>query len=120
MENAIFRRSAARCSDRSGSDLLGLNRSQNGEVLTMANMMLMAFEFLFGCWHRNLSRPFTLSGWTYEVCLNCGKKLEYDRVELGCVVARRKNSAHAREYFHQDRASISLVSQARQEGVKLA
>src|SRR6202167_471990 len=99
MENAIFRRSAARCSDLSGSDLLGLNRSQNGEVLTMANMMLMAFEFLFGCWHRNLSRPFTLSGWTYEVCLNCGKKLAYDRAEIGCVVVRRKSDGRGEVDF---------------------
>ena len=41
----------------------------------MVNTVLLAFELLFGCWHRNLSRQFTLSGWTYEVCLNCGKKL---------------------------------------------
>jgi hypothetical protein len=46
------------------------------------NKILMAFEFVFGCWHRNRSRPFTLSGWTYEVCLNCGKKFAYDRAEI--------------------------------------
>lgn len=57
----------------------------------MANTVQLAFELLFGCWHRNLSWPFTLSGWTYEVCLNCGKKLAYDRADIGCVVARRKN-----------------------------
>jgi hypothetical protein len=37
----------------------------------MVNTIMLAFELLFGCWHCNLSRPFTLSGWTYEVCLNC-------------------------------------------------
>ena len=57
----------------------------------MANTTLPAFEFLCGCWHRNLSRPFTLSGWTYEVYLGCGKKLAYDRADIGCVVAQRKN-----------------------------
>jgi hypothetical protein len=57
----------------------------------MVNTILQAFELLFGCWHRNLSRPFTRSGWTYEVCLNCGKKLAYDRADIGCVVARRKS-----------------------------
>jgi hypothetical protein len=57
----------------------------------MVNTILLAFELLFGCWHRNLSRPFTLSGWTYEVCLNCGKKLAYDRANIGCVVAQRRN-----------------------------
>jgi len=57
------------------------------------NKILMIFEFVFGCWHRNLSRPFTLSGWTYEVCLNCGRKFTYDRAEISCAVARRKNLA---------------------------
>ena len=34
-------------------------------------------EFLFGCWHLRLSRPFTISGDTYKVCLSCGRKLTY-------------------------------------------
>jgi len=59
----------------------------------MVNAVLLAFELLFGCWHRTFSRPFTLSGWTFEVCLNCGKKLAYDRADIGCVVvARRTNT----------------------------
>jgi hypothetical protein len=57
----------------------------------MTNAMLLAFELLFGCRHRNLSWPFTLSGWTYEVCRNCGKRLAYDRADTGCIVARRKS-----------------------------
>ena len=31
----------------------------------------------FGCWHRHISRPFTLWGRTYEICLDCGKELPY-------------------------------------------
>jgi len=65
----------------------------------MVNTVLLAFELLFGCWHRNLSRPFTLSGWTYEVCLNCGKKLDYDRADIGCVVARRKSPGRGEADF---------------------
>jgi hypothetical protein len=65
----------------------------------MANTILLAFDFLFGCWHRNLSRPFTLSGWTYEVCLNCGKKLAYDRADIGCVVARQKSPGRSEVDF---------------------
>lgn len=49
-----------------------------------------AFKFLFGCWHRKLSRPFTLSGRTYEVCLNCGTEFAYVRVDFGCSLRRRK------------------------------
>ena len=65
----------------------------------MVNTVLLAFELLFGCWHRNLSRPFTLSGWTYEVCLNGGKKLAYDRADIGCVVARRKSPRRSKVDF---------------------
>ena len=44
---------------------------------------------IFGCWHRNVSRPFTISGRTYEVCLNCGKQLAYFRVQFGHSASRR-------------------------------
>jgi hypothetical protein len=39
--------------------------------------LLRVFDLVFGCRHRKLSRPFTLSGWTYEVCLECGKQFPY-------------------------------------------
>jgi len=83
---------------------------QIADTRPVANTVLLALEFLFGCWHRNLSRPFTLSGWTYEVCLNCGKEFAYDRVEIGCNHAERKQNTHRRsESLHQEYTSISLV-----------
>jgi len=57
------------------------------------NKILILFESVFGCWHRDLSRPFTLSGWTYEVCLNCGRKFAYDRVEIAASAGQQKNLA---------------------------
>jgi hypothetical protein len=54
--------------------------------------LLMPVEFLLGCWHRNLSRPFTLSGWTYEVCLNCGKQFPYNRAEIYSRTSQQKGS----------------------------
>lgn len=65
--------------------------SSSATVLAV-NRMMMALEFMFGCWHRNLSRPFTLSGWTYEVCLNCGRKFAYDRAEIGCYAIHHDHS----------------------------
>jgi hypothetical protein len=41
-------------------------------------------NLLFGCHHKNLSRPLTTvnlretSGETYVVCLDCGKRFAYD------------------------------------------
>jgi len=70
----------------------------------MVNTMLLGFELLFGCWHRDLRQLFTLSGWTYEFCLNCGKKLAYDRADIGCVVvARRKTPAGRSEVDFADK-----------------
>jgi len=54
---------------------------------------------VFGCWHCNLSRPFTLSGWTHEVCLNCGKKLAHDRAEIACVLPCRKSPGRSEVDF---------------------
>ena len=50
---------------------------------TITGKLWVAMEFVFGCWHRTLSRPFTLSGWTYEVCLGCGRKFAYNRAPIG-------------------------------------
>jgi hypothetical protein len=36
-----------------------------------------AFNLLFGCHHRNLSRVFTIQGRTYCVCCDCGMEFNY-------------------------------------------
>jgi hypothetical protein len=74
----------------------------------MANAILLAFELLFGWWRRNLSRPFTLSGWTYEVCLSCGKKIAYDRADIASVVAQRRNLGRS-ESLQEGYDTISSV-----------
>lgn len=33
--------------------------------------------WIFRCWHRNLSWPFTLDGETYRVCLHCGARRRF-------------------------------------------
>jgi hypothetical protein len=71
--------------------------------------VLIPFEFLFGCWHRSLSRPFTLSGWTYEVCLNCGKKFAYNRVEIGYEAPIGKKSDIAQTSWDDDHTRTSLL-----------
>ncbi len=37
---------------------------------------------LFGCWHKELSRPFTNRNASYRTCLNCGAKKEFDTKTL--------------------------------------
>lgn len=43
----------------------------------LINTTVRFLDVILGCWHFKTSRPFTLSGHTYEVCLDCGKELSY-------------------------------------------
>ncbi len=40
-------------------------------------MFLRAFDFVFGCHHRELSRVFTIDRRTYRVCCACGAAFKY-------------------------------------------
>lgn len=37
---------------------------------------------LFGCWHKQLSRPFTIGRASYCACLNCGARKRFDTETL--------------------------------------
>lgn len=37
---------------------------------------------LFGCYHKNLSRPFSESGVSYRSCLACGARKRFDSKSL--------------------------------------
>lgn len=37
---------------------------------------------LFGCWHRELSRPFTNNDVSYRACLECGARKRFDAETL--------------------------------------
>jgi len=37
---------------------------------------------LFGCWHKDLSRPFTHKKSSYRTCLHCGARKRFDAQNL--------------------------------------
>ena len=39
--------------------------------------LVIAWEYLFGCHHHQLSRVFTIGGQTYCVCFDCGARFDY-------------------------------------------
>lgn len=45
------------------------------------------FGQLFGCWHRQLSRPFTNKDGSYRACLSCGARKHYNTEMLKTVGA---------------------------------
>jgi hypothetical protein len=40
------------------------------------------FGSVFGCWHKDLGRPFTLKCESYRACLNCGARKRFDTETL--------------------------------------
>src|ERR1700728_4496667 len=50
---------------------------ETGWLNDMTENLLWTLNFIFGCRHRNISRPFTCSRQTYEVCLDCGRHFPY-------------------------------------------
>ena len=59
----------------------------------LINTALRFLDVIFGCWHFNTSRPFTISGHTYEVCLDCGKEFPYSRRTMSFAADRATRQA---------------------------
>lgn len=36
------------------------------------------FSKIFGCWHKDLTRPFTTERESYRACLECGARRRFD------------------------------------------
>ncbi len=56
--------------------------------------------FLFGCLHRNQTRPFTLNKTCYTVCLDCGRELPYSWVAMRSM--KRKECANSRHTVSEE------------------
>ena len=54
-----------------------------------ANVLDMAF----GCYHRKLSRVFTIHGHSYKVCCDCGATFHYSLESMSVTPRRRLFSA---------------------------
>jgi hypothetical protein len=46
----------------------------SGTFSRMANRLAQ----IFGCQHKEMSRPFSRHGETYRVCINCGARRQFD------------------------------------------
>jgi hypothetical protein len=40
---------------------------------------------IFGCWHREMSKPFTHERQSYRACLNCGARRNFDTAQWRMV-----------------------------------
>jgi hypothetical protein len=47
----------------------------SGVATSLADAAVLAFR---GCWHRNMTWPIAIEGYSYQVCLSCGIKRLFD------------------------------------------
>ena len=59
-----------------------------------------ALKRVFGCWHREMSLPFTRGNETYRTCVNCGARRRFD-LERWTMVGEF--------YRHQSRSDLSAA-----------
>jgi hypothetical protein len=75
------------------------------------------FEAIFGfCRHNNLSRPFTIEGQTYKVCLDCSQQIFYSRDTM--LPLTRRELRHLRA--EQASASVAMMPSTAEARVAVA
>ena len=57
------------------------------ESASLGAVLSRAAARVFGCWHREMSRPFTLEGQSYRACLDCGARRAFDTANWKMVGA---------------------------------
>ncbi|HEX8140697.1 MAG TPA: hypothetical protein VF544_24235 [Pyrinomonadaceae bacterium] len=63
------------------------SNSRPAEGVGFGRVLARWLARLFGCWHTELSRPFTLRGVTARVCLDCGARRRFDTAKWEMVGA---------------------------------
>ncbi len=97
--------------------------TQHGRAASnLGGMLSRAAARVFGCWHREMSRPFTLGGQSYRACLDCGARRAFDTVNWKMVGAyyygspaenQRPSLMRTASLVLSPRASMSLPSGAK-------
>lgn len=59
----------------------------------MANLTKIG-DLLFGCWHTNMSRVFTIDNRSYRVCCDCGAEFDYSLETMSMTEQRTRSHAH--------------------------
>jgi hypothetical protein len=60
-----------------GPSTVGQNSMPN-EAGGLVGKIGVGLNRLFGCWHSEMSRPFSNAGQTYRVCLGCGARRQFN------------------------------------------
>jgi len=77
-----------------------------GRVLTQWLMRI------FGCWHGEMSRPFTRDQETYRVCMDCGARRRFDPISWEMVGSYYYGVPSARELYRTEQRAQSVGRRA--------
>jgi hypothetical protein len=53
-------------------------RNEQSIARVIAESLRYWLSRIFGCWHRQMSRPFTHGDHTYRTCARCGMRRDFD------------------------------------------
>ena len=71
----------------------------------------LAVVALRGCWHRRMSWPVRVEGYSYQVCLACGAKRLFDERQF-CSYGPYRYDLHELIAWEKGRAGAATVPQA--------
>lgn len=77
---------------------------------------------VFGCWHTDMSRPFTHNGESYRTCLDCGARRQFDSARWEMIGAYYYDAPQSNLTSLTMTASLMLKPRVRvslQSGVRL-
>jgi hypothetical protein len=59
-------------------ELIGENSAKVAEIRRPSKAVGRWLSSLFGCHHKEMSRPFSRQGQTYRTCMECGARREFN------------------------------------------
>lgn len=85
------------------------HHSKAGQVdlARLGGMLVQWLTRLFGCWHGEMSRPFTLDKETYRVCMDCGARRRFDPVKWEMTGGYYYGKASANELYGMEKRAQS-------------
>jgi hypothetical protein len=78
------------------------------------------YHRIFGCWHTNMSRPFTINQETYRMCLDCGAHRAFDTQQWKMVGPYYARSSSIKDLYRCSTLMPTKVESVRAEVVKVA
>lgn len=65
---------------------------------------------IFGCWHLEMSRPFSHQGHAYRMCLDCGARRQFNLSSWEMQGSFYYNKPNASSFQHYSMAAVRKIA----------